>query len=219
MKKVIIASTSFLALLLVLSGCAKSSQNANQAVQKNSNKPGQMRQPDFGQPNRQPDVRGIVKTIVGNEVVVLKIEMPNSGASSTPNQAQGETNGTAAPSINITGGQGGGMMGAGGSGGGPGGPGGGPGGPGGQTSDSRAQMLERLKEMSTGEEKIIIPVGIQMLKIDTSDNERTMVEATLADITVDKNITIWTATSTASTATGTTTNAVERKIAEFVLIN
>jgi len=212
MKKGFLFSAFFLALVLVLTGCAKSSQNTNQAAQNNPNKPGQMRQPDFGQPKRQPDVRGIVKTIIGNEVVVLKIEMPNSGASSTPNQAKGEANGTVAPSINITGGQNrGGMMGAGGP--------SGPGGPGGQTSDSRAQMLERLRAMSTGEEKIIIPVGIQMLKVDTSDNKRTMVEATLADITADKNITIWTATSTASTATGTTTNAVERKIAEFVLIN
>ncbi|MCX6794604.1 MAG: hypothetical protein NTY31_01200 [Candidatus Falkowbacteria bacterium] len=219
MKKFFIVSTSFLALLLILTGCSKSSQTANkQTGQDNNNQPGRMRQPDFGQPDRQPDVRGVVKTIVGNEVTVLKIDMPAGGrnASSTLEQNQGDSNGsTSKNAISLVGGTGGpgggagrGMMGA-----------GDPGGPGEQTSDTRAQMLAKLKEMSTGEEKIIIPVGIQMLKTDTSNNKREMVEATLADITADKNITIWISAVNAGVTASTTDGAVTRKIAEFVLIN
>lgn len=228
MKKALIGSASFLALLLVLTGCAKTSSSVNpQAQQENGNQPGRMRQPDFGQPDRQPDIRGIVKSIVGNEVAVLKIDMPGRNASSTPGGMErnnANANGEVAPSVSLTGragtrgagaGSGAGMMmGTGG----PGGPDG-PGGPGEQTGETRAQMLAKLKELSTGEEKIIIPVGIRMLKMDTSNNKKTMVEATLADITADKNITVWTVAISPETTASTTENIVTRKIAEFVLIN
>ena len=229
MKKAFIFPAFFLALALVLTGCAKSSQTPGQAVG-GSNRPGQTRMPDFGQPDRRADVRGVVKSIVGNEVTILKIEMPNRGASSTSDQTAGTKNSgsTASPAISLSGGtargNAGGRSGAGFA--------GGSGGPGGtMDTQARAQMLERLKAMSTGEEKIIIPVGIKMLKADTSNNKRTMVEATLADITADKSLTIWTttpdaaatptvATTTVSTASTTVAApAVATKIAEFVLIN
>lgn len=214
MKKILIASVSFLALTLVLTGCAKSSQTAKNAGNNDASRSGRMRQPDFGQPDRAPDVRGIVKSVVGNEVTVLKIDMPAGGfqASSTPRQENGAENNPARNAAGLAGPVGGGMM-----------PGG-AGGPGEQTTESRAQMLARLKELSTGEEKIIIPVGIQMLKMDTSDGKRTMVEATLADITADKNLTVWlssgaSAGNSATSTASTTIMAAERKIAEFVLIN
>jgi len=85
--------------------------------------------------------------------------------------------------------------------------GGGMGGPGMEGSDTtRADMLAKLKEMSTGEETIVIPVGIKMMKFDTTTGSREPVEATLADITADKSITVWTSPIATSTA-------------EFVLIN
>lgn len=228
MKKIFIIPASFLALLLILTGCTKSSPTA--APNGQGNNQSNRRQPDFGQPDRRADVRGVVKSIVGNEVTILKIDMPNRGASSTPGQTAGtKDNGSAAsPAINLSGGA------ARSNTGGRGGNGfaGGTGDSGGaMDTQVRAQMLERLKAMSTGEEKIIIPVGIKMLKTDTSNNKRTIVEATLADITADKSLTIWTtapdaaatattATTTAATASTTaTTNTDARKIAEFVLIN
>ncbi|MFA6194484.1 MAG: hypothetical protein WC719_01900 [Patescibacteria group bacterium] len=223
MKKLFFASISFLALSLVLTGCAKSSQTADNQAGLDTGRPGQMRQPDFGQPDRMPDIRGIVKSIVGNEVTVLKIDMPAGGrnASSTPGQDQAGAAGVASKNaVSLVGASGipsgvpggGGMM-------------GGAGGPGEQTTETRAQMLAKLKEMSTGEEKIIIPVGIRMLKMDVSGNNRTMVEATLADITADKNITVWVSAvgadgvASASTTASTTAVTTGRKIAEFVLIN
>jgi len=218
MKKFFFVSTSFLALALILTGCSSqsASKTNNQAGRVN---PDQFRQPDFGQPNRTPDIRGVVKSMVGNEVTVLKIDLPSGGrASSTDARAENasgagstssETRNVAA-FVGAAGGTGARgeirMMG---------------GGPGEQTGETRAQMLAQLKAMSTGEETIVIPVGIQMLKVDTSDNKRTMVEATLADITADKNITVWLnipEVQTDSTASGTE-SGMARKIAEFVLIN
>ena len=77
--------------------------------------------------------------------------------------------------------------------------------------------------MSTGEEKIIIPVGIKMMKSSSnaSTGKREMVEATLADITTDKTLMIWLNANIAAstTATGTSTATSDRKIADFVLIN
>jgi hypothetical protein len=169
---------------------------------------GKRRQPDFGQPDRQPDVRGVVKSIVGNEITILKIDLPSRNSSSTPdNTATKEKT-----AVNLTGSA---PM--------AGGPSGMGGRPGEDNTDTRAQMLAKLKAMSTGEEKIIIPIGIQMLKFDTTSGQREPVEATLADITADKNITIWTSSAPASvmastTATTTSSNS-GKKIAEFVLIN
>jgi hypothetical protein len=84
------------------------------------------------------------------------------------------------------------------------------GGPGGGTDSSRAEMLEKIKEMSTGEDKIIIPVGIRMLKFDSSsDNkQREAIEAVLSDVSADKTITVW-----------LNHDIKDKKVAEFVLIN
>jgi hypothetical protein len=99
--------------------------------------------------------------------------------------------------------------GAGGPGGMPGGPGGMPGGPGETGTTDRATQMAALKAMSTGEETIIIPVGIKMMKSSsTGEKKMEMVEASLTDITADKMITIWLNTSVS-----------DKKVAEFVLIN
>lgn len=243
MKKILTFSTTLLAVLLVLTGCSSTSSNTsnNSGTTTNTTKNSNVRRPDFGQPDRPADLRGVVTSIVGNEVTVLKIAL-NSGrrASSTPGNANNSSTTSNTPSFSL----GGGAVrgGAGGADGGPGGfvrggtgaAAGRPGGPGGfgvGGNTDRATMIANLKAMSTGQEKIIIPVGIRMLKVDTSNNTRTMVEATLADITADKSITVWTnavnagtvtntvASTTASTIANTTSTTTERKIAEFVLIN
>jgi hypothetical protein len=214
MKRILIVSTFLFAVLITVSACSK--EPATDGAQKGSQNAGQpgpgergQRMPDFGQPDRVPDVRGVVKSIVGNEATILKIDMKagrGQNASSTP--ANGDASNTRqAPAISLSGntrnGAGGGARAwTGGA--------GGPGGPGGSGTTDRAAMLERMKAMSTGEETITIPVGIQMLKSssDTAAKQRTMVEATLSDITSDKSVTIWLASST-----------TDKKIAEFVLIN
>lgn len=217
MKRVIILSVLLFTSLITLSACSKSPAATNSNNQNNTNNPGAkmaggrgQKMPDFGQPNRSPDVRGVVKSIVGNEATILKIDIKagrGQNASSTPANSDA-SNTRQAPAISLSGAGGnGGGQGRGGFGG---GQPGGPGGQGGSGTTDRAAMLERMKAMSTGEETVIIPVGIQMLKSssDTTAKQRTMVEATLSDITSDKSVTIWLASST-----------TDKKIAEFVLIN
>jgi hypothetical protein len=215
MKKKFIFLGVLLVFLLVLTGCSSSvvgtvgSNNNSTTTQRGAGG----RQLDFGQPDRQADLRGVVTAVVGNEVSVLKIAL-NSGrrASSTPANAGDASTTQNAPSISLGGvaggagasrGGGGGFIGGGGR--------GGAGGPGGAASgQDRAAMLEQLKAMSTGQETIIIPVGIKMMKfsLDSGTQKRTAVEANLTDVTTDKMITVWLNAS-----------VTDKKVAEFVLIN
>jgi len=223
MKRNLAIFSALIAFLFVLTGCSKTpanTQNNNQTDQQGNqaNKPGQeqnlsrsrQRMPDFGQPDKKADVRGVVKSIIGNEVTVIKIDMANGRASSSPDKASdaSSTDTQDKPTVSLAGAGSGasrGGMGARGA--------GGPGGFGGeQSTTSRADMLEKLKAMSSGEDKIIIPVGIKMLKADTESGSGSaqpkMVEATLADVTADKMLTIWLNAS-----------STDKKIAEFILIN
>jgi len=214
MKKTIPLFIILVATAVFLSGC--SSKSAPSANGLNSNNPATKdgnqrkgRMPDFGQPDRTADLRGVVTTIVGNEVTVLKIAA-NQGrrASSTPesNNASGTET---APTLSLDGSGANRMRGGQGGFAGPSdGPNGGPGASGSGTTD-RAAMLTSLKAMSTGQEKIIVPVGIKMMKSESdSAGKRTMIEASLTDITADKMITVWLNTSVA-----------DKKIADFILIN
>ena len=212
MKRIFIFSAVLLAVLVTVSGCSKTlvTNNSKQVGANSSSLPqGQggrgSRMPDFGQPDRPADIRGIVKSITGNEAIILKVDMKARGgqnASSTP--GSDNTSGTQqAPAVSLNGagvrqgGQGGRNF------------SGGQGGQGGGTVD-RTAMIARLKAMSTGEDTVIIPVGIKMLKSSTETNskQRTMIEASLSDITPDKSITIW-----------LNSDVTDKKVAEFVLIN
>ncbi|MDD2680617.1 MAG: hypothetical protein PHE20_00770 [Patescibacteria group bacterium] len=181
--------------VLTISACSVSQQSTSNS-NASENNASAVRRPDFGQPDRTADTRGIVKTIVGNEATILEVAM-NSGrgtASSTNPTAEKPAVSLAGGSTGAPTGRGeGGFMG-----------GGGPG-----DVSARSDMLANLKEMSTGEAKVIIPVGIRMLKSDSaSDGKREMIEANLSDITADKTLTIWLDQSIS-----------DRKVAEFVLIN
>jgi len=212
MKKNIILPILGLSLVVVLAGCSinkKDISNTGQGQIAGSGRAGEdgpsgPRQPDFGQPDRNPDSRGIVKSIVGNEVTILKVDggFGRRASSSAEDSTPGTEVKIDTPAVSLTGavaGRPGGMgMGMG-------------GGQGGREpgSGDRTAMLEALKEMSTGEETIIIPVGIQMLKASDSDNgRREMVEASLSDISSDKSLMIWLNAS-----------VTDKKVAEFVLIN
>lgn len=210
-------SLALLAVFLILAGCGKTASNstdktgnsdsANKA--KNAQGGGQ-RMPDFGQPQRPADIRGIVKSIVGNEVDILKVDLGQGRrASSTTNGTDSGSSTRSAITLSLGGNGGEAAVRGNGGGGRPGGFGG-PGGPDSQTATSRATMLAELKKLSTGEDKVVIPVGIQMLKssVNASAKKREMVEASLSDITPDKTITIW-----------LNTQVTDKKVAEFVLIN
>ena len=209
--------------IFLLAACTKQSNNVNGDKATSSNAENLAnRRPDFGQPDRQADVYGLVKSVTGNQVTIIKLDRPER-ATGTPDNANGTNNngnnaqrqgggnfirGGAGGGIAIQGGGGGNQFFV---------RGGGPGGAEGDSSQARQQMIDRLKAMSTGDETVIIPVGIKMLKPDPTvaaannnsgqRQQPNMVEATLADITSDKMIQVW-----------LDPNVTDRKVAEFVLV-
>ena len=188
----------FFVVIFGLSACDKNQASQNTDVNFENR---EFRRPDFGQPERNADISGLIKSITGNEVAILKIDRPQRGEG-MGGDMQGEedsdekdTEKTPMPSFNGSSGRmpgmGHGMSGA-----------------RNTDTDAQAAMIERMKEMSTGEEKVLIPVGIKMLKPDTENIEkREMIEATLSDIVKDKMIDIW-----------LDQNSGDRNIASFVLI-
>ncbi|MCK4799762.1 hypothetical protein KAS31_02180, partial [Candidatus Parcubacteria bacterium] len=133
----------------------------------------------FERPEEKPSISGIVKTIIGNEVTILKIERPGISENGDNENINTEKDESEKEQESRTGGGMGMGMGVG-------------GGMGGrlntETEDEEsAERLEMLKSMSTGEEKITIPVGIKMLK---SANGEAII-ATLNDITKDQMLMIW----------------------------
>lgn len=193
MKKKLIFGSACLGLVLVLSACGSSTNPTQNAKGGTEVRPD--RRPDFGQPKTQPEVRGVVKSVVGNEVDILKIDQPQRATSTatSTNKTAGRLSAGGVPSgagMGIGGGR-------------PGGEGGG----GANSTTDRTALMAQIKAMSTGEEKVIIPVGIKMLKSST-DGTRTMVEANISDVTADKMITIWLDAS-----------VTDKKVASFVLIN
>jgi hypothetical protein len=198
MKKILILLVMF---SFVLSGCAgnnlgNSDQNNSSTGSGSSGKGIK----NFEKPQDAPDIAGLVKNVIGNEVTILKIDMDNQNRGFSKDidskEFSEESKKTKALSLTGTGTMGG--------------PGGGRMTGAGQRSqeldgDSRSAMLERIKEMSSGEEIVLIPVGIQMLKTDQNTGE--VVNADLTDVTVDSMISIW-----------LNEEVTDRKIAEFVLI-
>lgn len=191
--------TVFLTLiicLLLVSGCTQTQTNGQDtAVNKDDFA---MRRPDFGQPERDADTRGLVKSIIGNEITILKIERSQSGQADLENSdenADSAEDSKASVGAGTTGtripGMGGGMRSS------------------GAVPDDAARdaILERMKEMSTGEEIIVVPVGIQMLKPNENNEEKELIEATFEDVDQDKMIQVWLNES-----------VTDRKVAEFILI-
>jgi len=197
MKKIVVLAL-FIAIF-VFSGCTKDqTQNQDNTVNKDDFA---MRRPDFGQPEREADTRGLVKAIIGNEITILKIDpLTRFARSGQDGEQEGEENDKDQKSGSLgIGMTGGGRM-----------PGMGRGsrpGSGEVDAGMQTEMLERMKEMSTGEETILIPIGIQMLKPSDNIEKIEMVEATFEDISANKMIQIW-----------LNQDITDRKVAEFVLI-
>lgn len=201
MKQKYVILVILLIFVLATTGCV----NKNQDQKGEQAQRGEFRRPDFGQPEEPADLRGLVKDVLGNEVTVLKMERQNregdvrdpegqdqNSQSDNQNSQQNERR------FNGRMPMGGGMA-------------GGPGMGGGRPEmdeESRAEMMNRLKEMSTGEEKVIIPVGIKMMKTSFSNGKMEAVEASLEDVTADKMIQIW-----------LNKEVEDKQVASFVLIN
>ncbi|MCD4694468.1 hypothetical protein K8R62_03880 [bacterium] len=177
----------FFVILFSLTACDK---NQAENVVRNDGMP-ERGMPDFGQPEEKADIVGVVKSIVGNEITILKVERPERDFENQLNDNKKSSDQNKSFSL---GGNTGKMPGMGMSKGG--------------TGDDNNEMIEMIKKMSTGEESVIIPVGIRMLKTEAS-NERpqTALEANLSDVGVDKMINIW-----------LNKGVTDKNVASFVLI-
>ena len=129
----------------------------------------------FERPEEKANISGIVKTIIGNEITILKIERPgisenedNENVDAKKDQSEKEQESRTGGGMGMGGGMGGRLN-------------------AGTEDEESAARLEMLKSMSTGEEKITIPIGIKMLK--SANGEATI--ATLDDITKDQMLMIW----------------------------
>lgn len=197
MKKI-----SFLIMLgclavIVLSGCQKDSQDGTADTNQSA-------EASFTRPEERADISGLVKSVVGNEVTILKMDRPERTNDEAGNAANGQIE-DQAPVASL-----GGATTAG-----PGAGGGRPGvdaprdGQGGGEGFDSEKMLEMIRQNSTGEEKVIVPVGIQMLKGGSGNagegaGEQ---EANLSDIKANSMIMIW----LDSTVT-------DRQVAKFVVV-
>lgn len=195
MKKALLISFLMLSTVLLVSACSRNTTPDTSTEQVDGKR--DLRRPDFGQPDKEPDIRGLVKSITGNEVTILKVDLRGGFKRGTSTSDRTPSSSPSTSILSTNPGPREGFS-----------PGAGRNRDG--NSNQRADMLAKMKEMSTGEEKIIIPVGIRMLKSGTGSNskERSMVEAFLSDISADKTITVW-----------LNSNISDRKVAEFVLIN
>lgn len=183
MKKSLIFA---LLLMVSLTGCSMTNNESADGATNESNSRRNM--PDFERPEEEPSLSGLVQNIVGNEVSILEVDRGNRDMSAGSDEDQDDS----APVATLGTGTGGGM-----------GPGAGMNG--GQRPDmDEDQRLEMLKSMATGEKKVIIPVGIKMLK--NEDGE--MVEASLLDVSANSMLMIW-----------LNDDIEDRNVAEFVIIN
>jgi len=180
MKKIITIS---LLLVFVLAGCVGQNDNKQDESEKIFKK---SEVADFKRPEERANISGIVKNIIGNEVTILKIKRPeifNHNENENPKKDESEKKTGSSRGMGMRGGMG--QLNTGAS---------------GEENDER---LEILKSMSVGEEKVIIPVGIKMLK----SNDGEAVIATLDDIKKDQMLMIW-----------INKDIIDKNIATFVMI-
>lgn len=188
MFKVVIICLIVPALLILLSGCSLQTQGASDST----NGDAKLNQiPQVKSPEREADISGTVKSIVGNEVVITQVDMEAIHEQMTTNMPEGaEAERPAGNNFVASGGQppsGGGGTGM----------AGGRGFGGDENSAMRDQMNELMRQYSLGDVKVLIPVGIPMYARGG--------EVSLADVVVGSNLTVW-----------LNQDSGDRKIAEFV---
>ena len=213
MKKNILGAVFLISLGILLSGCSSQNQTETSNTSGSSGDETTV----AARPDRDADIVGMVKSMEGNIATILLLDtsaLPGGGQGmgmpegmENTEAADTETQSATLNAGVITGATGGGPGGGGGMmmGGGPGG--GGPMGEDGETDNSA--MLEMMEEMSIGEEEVVIPVGIAMVKnsFDEDSKKSEEVAADFTDVAENSMVTIWLDES-----------VTDRNVAEYVVI-
>lgn len=177
----------FILAVIAITGCVAKQKPSEQSSPEGKIDQMGRKMPDFGQPEGQAEIRGLVTGIVGNEVTVLKIERPEAVGKRGETDDKKKTLSTGGtPRIPGMGMRKGGAS----------------------NEDDKSEMIEKMKEMGADEVTVTIPVGVQMLKPDTTtEGAPEMLEANLSDIEKDAMISIW-----------TNKNISDKQVASFVLV-
>ena len=185
----------FFGFVMVSSGCGNTNvDGSNNQAYNTKSQDSNKNNSKIKLPEREADISGIIKSIVGNEVVITQVDMEairEQLKATMAENGEGIPEGAEKNNFVNTGGQGtpgGGMRGAGGERQGS-----------GASGEMREQMNELMRENSLGDVKILIPVGIPMYARN--------IEASLVDVSVESSITVW-----------LDKNIEDRKIAEFVIL-
>ncbi|PLX20638.1 hypothetical protein C0584_05355 [Candidatus Parcubacteria bacterium] len=171
----------------LLSACSQSNVSNNNTITTSTSS---INDGQFTQPDREVDINGVVKSMIGNQITVSIIERQEKDDQveddSEEKEAAALTLGTAMP--------GGGVPGMG----------------GGRNRDesiSDEERVQNLLERSTEQKDLLVPVGIPMLKYSGDTEEMLSEEASLEDLKVGSIISVWIDQS-----------IEDRNIAEFVNI-
>jgi len=185
MFKAILIAIAVPTLLILVTGCSVQDKNSS-----NQEDQARVKGENSNIPETKADIVGIVKSMIGNEITIIQIDME---AMREQMMADKESTGDdieEKKENNFVSGQSGGM---------------GPGmrGGGGRTKltdEQKEGMQAKMLENSLGDIKVIFPVGIPMYKTRNA-------EASLADVVVGSSVTVWLNDS-----------VVDRSIAKYVII-
>lgn len=147
-------------------------------------------------PDRDPDIVGMIEAVSGNEITVLEFDPDTADVPMTGTQSVKKSTSENAISLGQTSSMpsGGGM------------PGGGPGGESsrsssssskssssssGNSSSNRETIMAELKSASTGKQKIIVPIGISILKVANAEGGTQEENTSFTDLTSDTMVKIW----------------------------
>lgn len=126
---------------------------------------------NFKQPEREPEISGVVKSIIGNTATVAIVEkQTGDNATEEVSDKNATAIGITTPTTNI--------------------PGSGSGRLNRDATISDADRLAKLLERSTGQETLTVPVGIAMTKISEGE-DRERIEANLDDLNSGSMISVW----------------------------
>lgn len=194
-----------LIIILLIGGAAfiyLSKQGGPGSIHKNGKNSGAQTQASSSVPDRDPDIVGMIDSVNGNQVTILKfdpsviLDLPmiqNSNNSQKNNASKNAISlGQSGGGMIVGGGGGGGFNRSGGSGSTRTGSSGGGGGQNsGSSGSNRQTIIAEIKAVSKGKEMITVPIGIPIVKADAGSSGSKAQGGSFIDLTSDTMVKVW----------------------------